>query len=106
IARVDRLRAAHRLGAQIRAPSLAAGARIRGELLAVTVGAFQAAEVTALAAGIAAGNEERHPGRLRCLWRGWRRLLRLRQNDYARGNERYRSQQRYSRVHCSPPLSS
>jgi hypothetical protein len=52
------------LGAEIGVPGLAAGAGGLGELLAMPVGAFEAAEIGAFA-GTGAGDEERHTGLLR-----------------------------------------
>jgi len=106
IARIDRLRATHGLGAQICAPGLPASPCRGGELLAVAIRALQSAEVAALAARIAAGDEKRHARRLWRLRRRGRRLLCLREYDYARRNERNRCQQRYSGVHYTPPFTS
>src|SRR5262249_2199404 len=66
IARVDSLRATDRLGAEISAPRLAAGAgSLRGRLT-VTICTLKATEVGALA-GPDVGHEKGHVGRLRRL---------------------------------------
>src|SRR5215813_5163782 len=66
IAGVDGLRATDRLGAEISAPRLAAGAGRLRQLLAAPVRALQSAEIRALA-GPGAGYEKCHVGRLRRL---------------------------------------
>ena len=66
ITRVDSRRAANRLHAQIGAPGLAAGARLRRQGLAMPVGAFDATEVGAVGTA-GAGDEEGHVGKLRWL---------------------------------------
>ena len=62
VLRVDRLRS---LRAEIGVPCPIAGTGRRGERLAVLVGAFETAEVGALARADA-GDEKTHAGRLRC----------------------------------------
>ena len=57
---------------RIGAPSFPSGAVTLRQHLAMLVGAFDAAQIGALA-GPGAGDEERHIGRLRQLW--WRRRL-------------------------------
>jgi hypothetical protein len=69
IAGIDGLRAAGCLGAEVGAPGLAACAGVLRQRLALTIRAFQAAEVGAFARP-AAGDEEGH------VWRLRRRLLR------------------------------
>src|SRR3954468_17114932 len=86
IARIDRLRAATRLGAQIGAPGLAAGPAGLRQLLAEPVGTFEPTEVGTLAwAG--AGEEKRH-----CAG-----LLRLHGGSRAQRQQRNRGKHRYDR---------
>src|SRR5262245_52410118 len=68
IAGIDGLCAARRLGAQIRAPGLVAGARVLRQRLALTIRSFQAAKIRAFARS-GAGDEKGH---IRGL--GWRLL--------------------------------
>jgi hypothetical protein len=89
------------LGAQIGAPSFPSGAVTLRQHLAMLVGAFDAAQIGALA-GPGAGDEECHIGRLRQLW--WRRLLLL-----CIDSRRYTQCQRRNNkcvrlAHFSPPL--
>src|SRR5262245_48351179 len=74
VARIDRRLTGGLLGTQIGAPGFPSGAVTLRQRLAILVGAFDAAQIGALA-GPGAGDEERHTGRLRQLW--WRRRLLL-----------------------------
>ena len=96
VARIDRRLAVGGLGAQIGAPGLSARAVALRQLLAMLIGALEAAEIGALA-GPGADDEECHVRRLRQLWRRRRRrrLLCLDARRHADRRERQRGADDY-----------
>src|SRR4029077_834512 len=83
------------------APSFPSGAVTLRQRLAMLVGAFDAAQIGALAEP-GAGDEERHTGRLRQWWWRRRRLLCIDSRRYAQCQRRNDKCLRLA--HFSPPL--
>src|SRR6185312_6985283 len=87
VACIDRRLPGSLLGTQIGAPSFPSGAETLRQRLAMLVGAFDAAQIGALAEP-GAGDEERHTGRLRQWWWRRRRLLCIDSRRYAQCQRR------------------
>src|SRR5215510_15807443 len=101
VACIDRRLPVSLLGAQIGAPSFPSGTVTLRQHLAMLVGAFDAAQVGALAQP-GAGDEERHTGRLRQLW--WRRRLLLCVDSRRYTQCERRNNKCLRLAHFSPPL--